>query len=462
MVGHGKSTFLNFILRQKHFKTSLTGFDVDSVTKTTESAHVMVEGRQLLLIDTPGFWDTHDIVDKGDINQDTHEIWEDDFRKNVRQAYLDAGQEVKAFILVYSLTCRWTVEVTLVMKFLDRLSFPWDRCIVVLTHGDHAFPGMPEEERYKALKEAMAKDKLPKQLKRIITESSDRILIIENTRAGDEEYHRSIVRRFLSLLDSIPGSYTNPHFLHFAQLFKTSRKEAYKAALRDKHSMRTLEGETQTVFERFISAGKEAVVPQTEFLRDIWKAFEGKGFSLRGIFGFNNTFYAGQAYHNAHRHVERLYHIYWEIMRIIQRDNVGHGFPEVHNLLFAHLAGVHMHGVKAIGDELCSAAENLAIYHRIRKQAEQQITSSEQFLNYSKFNSSEISPPNYAFPVGFNPLEGGSVDVAYSAGDKVHVTRVPVTSKEVDMLLLSTLCIVTLEKEMNTIKSLCNLPTRRM
>jgi hypothetical protein len=321
---------------------------------------------------------------------------------------------------------------------------------------------MPEEERYKALKEAMAKDKLPKQLKRIITESSDRILIIENTRAGDEEYHRSIVRRFLSLLDSIPGSYTNPYFLHFAQLFKTSQKESYKMALRDKHSMCALEGKTQTAFESFESIGKEVVVPQTKFIRYLPKAFEDQRFSLAGIFGYNNTYYAGQAYDEAHKLMERLYKLYQKIMRIIQRDDVCCSFPEVHNLLFAHLAGVHMHGVKDKGDELCSVAENLAIYDRIHKQVKEQIKSSKQILNCSNFNSSEISPPNCAFPVRFNHRSGGSVDVVYTVGDKVKVTRLPVASQEADMLLLKTMCIATLEKEMDNLKALCNLPTRRM
>jgi hypothetical protein len=232
-------------------------------------------------------------------------------------------------------------------------------------------------------------------------------------------------------------------------------------ALRDKHSMRTLESKTQTVFESFRSAAEEVVVPQTEFIGCLEKAFEDQALSIAGIFGYNNTYYAGQAYDKAHRLVERLYKLYEEIMLIIQRDDVCRGFPEVHNLLFAHLAGVHMYGVRDIGDDLCSAVENLAIYHRIQfpKQAEEQIKSSKQ---YSKSNSSEISPPNCAFPVRFNYQSGGSVDVAYTVGDKVKVTRLPVASQEADMLLLKTMCIATLEKEMDNLKALCNLPTRRM
>ena len=477
MTGHGKSTFLNFILRRQQFKTS-SGLDfMYSVMKTTESAHAIVEGQQLLLIDTPGFRDTHDIGDEGDNKQDAHEIWEDDFRKNVRLAYLDAGQEVKAFILVYSLTSRWTAEETLMIKFLESLSFPWDHCIVVLTHVDHVFPGMSEEERYEALKDAMAKDKLPKQLKRVITECSDRVLIVENTRAGDEEYHRSIVRGLLTLLDIIPGSYTNPHFLHFAQLFKTSQKESYKMALQDKHSMRTLESKTQTVFESFKSAAKEAVVALTEFIGCLQRDF---GESHSSISAFKSKVPANlaatreesttervrMAYDNAESDmlVERLYQLYQEIMFITEGDDVACGLVKEHNLLFAHLACVHMHGVKDRGEELCSAAENLAIYHNMRKQGKEQITSSEKSLYYSKFNSTEISPPNCncAFPVGFNHTSGGSVDVAYTVGAKVQVTQLLITSQEADMLQLRTSCIVTLEKEMDTIKALCNLRTHGM
>ena len=463
MTGHGKSSFWHFILCWQHFKSKYSRFgDMYSETKTNESAHAIVEGQQLLLIDTPGFRDTQDIGDEGDNKQDAYEVLRDNFRKNIRLAYFAAGEELKAFILVYSLTEQWTTEMTQMTEFLENLSFPWNHCIVVLTHADSVFPGMSEGERYEALKDTMTEHWPPKQLKRIITKSIGYVLIVESTRRYEEEYYRSIVRRFLSLLDSIPGSYTNPYFLHFAQLFKTSQKESYKMALQDKHSMCALEGKTQTAFESFESIGKEVVVPQTKFIRYLPKAFEDQRFSLAGIFGYNNTYYAGQAYDEAHKLMERLYKLYQKIMRIIQRDDVCCSFPEVHNLLFAHLAGVHMHGVKDKGDELCSVAENLAIYDRIHKQVKEQIKSSKQILNCSNFNSSEISPPNCAFPVRFNHRSGGSVDVVYTVGDKVKVTRLPVASQEADMLLLKTMCIATLEKEMDNLKALCNLPTRRM
>jgi hypothetical protein len=250
----------------------------------------------------------------------------------------------------------------------------------------------------------------------------------------------------------------------FAQLFKMSQREVYKAALHERYSMRTLEAKTQAVFESFESAGEEVVVAQTELIECLQKGFgQPERFSLRGIFGYSgHTYNVEQAHENASKPIERLYQLYQEIKQIIQDDKVGHHFPEVHNLLFAHLAGVHMHGVRDKGEELCLAAETLAIYHRIRKQVEEQIKSDrtlyKQFLKLFNFSSSGISPPQFAFPVGFKCTEGGLVEIAYTVGDKVEVTQLPTTSKETNMRILKTACIDTLEKEMETIATLCNLP----
>ena len=510
MSGHGKSTFLNFILHQKDFKTKqgITSTD-KSVTKETATKLALVEGRQLLLINTPRFMDTQKIEDSMErsLNDKVMLCESEDFRRNILRAYLEAGREVEAFILIYSLTARWTAEVTQMVEFLESLSFPWDHSIVVLPHGDHAFPDTAEEERYKALKEAMATDELPKQMKALITSSNDRVLIVDSTRIEDEEYYHSVMRRFLALVDQIPGPYTNPHFLHWAKLFEKSRQKAYALALQDRPSMNALEAKTQDLFKRFQSTGKEVTIVQTKFIGYLQRIADiinshtwtlgvtattmiatGITTFLLGVsfipftFGVSATAVAGglavlasgigastipsivkklqntsevqnaqTSYDNAIVKMERLYQLYEDIMQKIQEDSLGCNQPDVHNLLFAHLAGVHIHGAKAKGDELCSTAENLAIYHKLRKQAKEQSKPESKSSNLIMETS-----PAHAIPVGFNLLARG-VDVAYTVGTTVEVTQILRESKQIDTQMLRTTCIATLEKELCTIKLLCKV-----
>jgi hypothetical protein len=484
------------------------------MTKTTESAYATVEGQQLMLIDTPGFIDTQQI--ESDEQQGTGEVFEaqtEKFRRNIRQAYKEAEKEVGAFVLVYSLNVRWTLEITQMIQFLDGMSFPWDHCIVVLTHGDHAFPGMPEDERYKALKKAMTheSDQLPKQLKKLI-KSSNNALIIESNRIDDDYYH-SVMKKLLAGIDDIGRPYSNPQFLHSPEPIRRSTQYVYETILRDNHSMDTLEAKTRDLFNRFKSTGGKVATTQTEFIGYLKKVIEmldskvltplvtaaggfGVAIFLAGIFatffgvGYKpDTFEASTAvvaigigsmaggvalaalpsvfkmlinrtevqkaqksYSRAKTAMDRLHNLYQEIMQTIREDYVGRDHPEVHSLLFAHLAGVHMHGAKDKGDKLRTIAENIANYHSFRKQAK------EQSKERSRFNSDSIETiPNYALPVGFNLL-AKRFDVAYTVGTTVQIVQLSEKSKKYYMRVLRDSCIATLENETLTIMTLCSVP----
>jgi hypothetical protein len=397
------------------------------------------------------------------------------------------------------------------MEFLESMSFPWDHCIVVLTHGDHSFPGKSEEERYKELKEAMTKDELPKQLKEFIKKSNNRALIVESSRTNDQEYYHLVMKRFMALVSDIPGSYNNPHFLHFAQLMKKSLQAAYKAILQDRNSLNTLEAKTQNLFKEFQLMVRDVAVAQEEFIEHLHKIadmIDSKVYSRRvtaaagcgtaacvaGIatfifsvglipvtFGVSTAAITGglavaaggvgattiprivkwlknnsvvhntqEVYNNATVKMERLYQLYEDIMQKIQEDSLGHNHPEVHSLLFAHLAGVHMHGVKDKGDDLCETAENLAFNHRLRRQAK------EQFKEGNKLNSGSLEANS--LPISFNLL-ARHCDVAYTIGASVEDTRVSHISKERNTQMLRE-CITTLEKELQAILELCNMDKR--
>jgi hypothetical protein len=393
------------------------------------------------------------------------------------------------------------------MEFLESMSFPWDHCIVVLTHGDHSFPGKSEEERYKELKEAMTKDELPKQLKEFIKKSNNRALIVESSRTNDQEYYHLVMKRFMALVSDIPGSYNNPHFLHFAQLMKKSLQAAYKAILQDRNSLNTLEAKTQNLFKEFQLMVRDVAVAQEEFIEHLHKiadVIDGKIYSLgvtvaAGLgaaaldagftailvsvglipLTFGAITFAGalvvaaggvgaatippfvkwrekctklanaqNSYEEAFIKMEELYQLYQKIMQEIQRDTLGHNHPEVHDLLFAHLAGVHIHGAKAKGDELCAtAAESLTVYYGLRKKAD------KQFKPGNKLNSGSLEASSLS--VSFNLL-ARDCDVAYTVEASVQDSQASQKSEEGNSQILKE-CITTLEKEMQAILELGNI-----
>ena len=527
VTGHGKSTFLNFILRRKRFESSQGLFGaLISVTKVAESESITVEGRQLLLIDTPGFMDTQQIEDSENRSaNETVQTESEDFKKNILHAYLEAGEEVAAFVLVYSLTARWSFDVTQMTNFLKSLSFPWNHCIIVLTHGDHPFKGKTEDERYEELTEAMAKEVLPKQLKKLIKDSSDRVVIVESTRPEDDNYYRNVMKKLLDQINDIlkenRGPFKNPHFLRFAKKCRKSREEEYKALLEHRF-LDGLEAETKDDFKKFKPVGAEIAKVQTEFIGHLHKVaemFDNKtftpgvaaaagfgaaaiaagvvatvvgvglipatlGFSVAAVGVGIGSIAGGVAvatggvglaslppivkklknrleikkaqasYDKAIKAVERLYELYEQIMKEIKRSNIASD----HNvdLLFAHLAGVHMHDRKVNGENLCKQAENLAIYHKIRKQAKvADLTQPDDKKDSDATVAS--STASFALPVGFNLLARG-FDVAHTIGATVEVTQVSKKSKEADTRLLRDSCIAILENEMHTIMKLCNVP----
>jgi hypothetical protein len=366
---------------------------------------------------------------------------------------------------------------------------------------------MPEEEKYTALKEAMANNELPKQLKKLINNSNDRALIVESSKTGDEKYYHSVMKRFLDILDGIPVPYNNPYFLHFARLVEKSCQVAYKAVLQDKQSLDELETKTQDLFQSLQSTGKEVTVAQEEFIEHLHKiadVIDGKIYSLgvtvaAGLgaaaldagftailvsvglipLTFGAITFAGalvvaaggvgaatippfvkwrekctklanaqNSYEEAFIKMEELYQLYQKIMQEIQRDTLGHNHPEVHDLLFAHLAGVHIHGAKAKGDELCAtAAESLTVYYGLRKKAD------KQFKPGNKLNSGSLEASSLS--VSFNLL-ARDCDVAYTVEASVQDSQASQKSEEGNSQILKE-CITTLEKEMQAILELGNI-----
>jgi hypothetical protein len=290
-------------------------------------------------------------------------------------------------------------------------------------------------------------------------------------------------------------------------LLKEYRQEAYEAALQDKPAMDALETKTQEYFKGFKSTGEEVSKVQTVFIGHLMKVAEmidkkiftptvaaasglGAGTFIAGVLAIaaggivgtgivalggalaattgvtvaalpplvkafkNNPEIrdAQKSYEAAIEIVGKLYKQYQEIMdKILHEQNFCPDHPEAHNLLFAHLAGVHMHGAKTKGVELCPKAKKLATFHKLRKLAKE--LPEKEGVRKSK--PLDISP-HYSLPVGFNLLASG-VDVVHTVGATLELTQnlISKKSEDVDARLLRDSCILTLQREKDTIIKLC-------
>jgi GTPase Era involved in 16S rRNA processing len=286
ITGHGKSTFLNFILQSNYFKTSVRCFlSSQSLTKKTQSVSAVIDCEQWVLIDTPGFLDS-DNVERASLKSPDEIVEQEkyEFTRNIMQAYLEAGKEISAFIFVYSGATRWALEMNEQMKFLESIKFPWDHCILVITHADTAFEGLPEEKRYEELHKAVTidgptSDQLPDQLKRLILKVSHRIVIVEGKKT-DKEYQAAVMARFTRYVSSILAKENGPHrnetFVIFDGKYTADCHKAYMELITDKNcdALERLREETKAEFREFVIAGKEAVEKHQEVIGHLEKIAE--------------------------------------------------------------------------------------------------------------------------------------------------------------------------------------------
>ena len=507
ITGHGKSSFLNLILGTEKpvFETSSGGLSgASSVTKETQCVSIIMNGRHLALIDTPGFCDTHKMADNR--HQEASLLVEQERRKfsvNITKAFVLAGKNVSAFIFVYRVDSRLSLEMTEQLKFLEAINFPWEHCILVMTHGDQVYKKTPKEKWYEALDAELAVEGgVNEQLKGLIQRTNPRLMFVDNT-CRDEGYHEAVMERFLRFMKQIAdqrGPYNNIHFTFFRGKYDRELHSAYMDAIQDASFYR-LTAEMKNDFEQLALVGHSFIAKQEEFIRNFQRVIDmvsKRTFTSTVAIATGIGVLAIAAGVVATTVGVALVPVTFGSSTIavavgiasiaggatVATGGIGAaaGIPLIKKLKdkaevkkaqscldeTTDVAKTFYAQYKSIMKKISEAYPNAkhllfahfaAIHiHESADESEALFETAQELgvfcsLRYKEKNPSSQSRSHYALPIGFSLL-ASTMDVAATVGTTLSATNVFLTFREIDATLLKD-CEHALEKEFAAIKTLC-------
>lgn len=234
-TGSGKSATGNTILGQNCFNSSLS---IESVTIGCSQRHTVRFGRKIVIVDTPGIFDT------GKSNEKT--------QKEIFKCVGITSPGPHAFILVISLQ-RFTKEEQetvehFVNYFGDKI---YKYFIILFTRKDDL------DAEGKKLKDLIKSRKVPLELKTLIQKCGERVIAFNNRLMGEEQ-DAQVVELLSMILDNIKSNdgecYTNEMYNEAEKQLKKREEEILlKAKLeRDKEIKeikRTLALQYESKFE---------------------------------------------------------------------------------------------------------------------------------------------------------------------------------------------------------------------
>ena len=510
VTGHGKSSFLNLILGadpdKPVFETSSGGLSgTASKTKETQCVSITLKGKRLALVDTPGFCDAQRVTENRD-QKFSHIVEEEGlkFRANITKAFIAAGKKVSAFIFVYRVDSRFSLEMTAQFEFLKAINFPWDHCILVMTHGDRVYPRIAKEKWYEAFEAELPRlGKEHEQLKDLMRKTTPRYMLVDNT-CRDKKYHETVMKRFLALMEQIAdrrGPYENIHFAFFSGQYDRECYSAYMDAIKDRTTLAKLGAATSEEFKQLARIGHSLIAKQEEFIKNFQGIIDmvGKktftpvvaaatGFGVAAIAAGVVATIIGTALipvtfgSSAVAVVVRVGSIAGgaavaaggvgaaagiplikklknraEVMRtqrcLDETTETVKRFYEKYKLIMNKISDLHPNTKHSL------FAHFAAIYiHQSTVKSEALFETAHELGVFCSLRNKENNPSlesrvPYILPVSFSLL-ASTMDVAQTVGGTLSVTRVSRSAIDIDATLLKE-CEHTLQKEFNAIKALC-------
>lgn len=176
-TGVGKSSTANTICGKKLFKS---GIKASSMTKICQEAKVEVQGKSVLLIDTPGVFDT----------EDTPAIVE----KEIKRCVHLGAPGLNAILFVMDINRFRDEDIKTMKKFLEFFNKDLMRfVIIVFTHGDKlAKEGVSLAD---FLREA------PKSVRKFLDQCDNRIVLFNNELSSDDTNEQ--ITLLLTMVESL-------------------------------------------------------------------------------------------------------------------------------------------------------------------------------------------------------------------------------------------------------------------
>ena len=217
ITGVGKSTTCNFLLGENIFDV---GQGMIPVTSKSGEHTVVVNSRELKIIDTPGFCE--DNVKDGE--EDLTELG---------KAILFARDGVHAIGLVYNASQRVTSSQMTLLKELECFGELWPFMFIIFTAAKGY--GDTEKEQRNAIDKMYESPRCPETVKTLLDKVDKRYIVLESIDATPD-YKAKKVEEFFKMVDRIYNTnkrlYTNKLFIQAAQLYqdeKEKRKNREKA-----------------------------------------------------------------------------------------------------------------------------------------------------------------------------------------------------------------------------------------
>jgi GTP-binding protein EngB required for normal cell division len=205
--GRGKSTFCNFLFKEKRFKaedpteSGYVGWEGMASTPSGAQYDKVSDpatGVELHIIDTPGYLATQNRTgnDREDLAKDGNMVL-----KEFAKALMYARDGIDAICVTLKAGERISKEEELLMQFIERLHL-WKYCILLFTHGSRV--GHDEDSRYHGFHQMIKKESFSKDcpvLAKMLDLTTKRFVIVESvTQAGDEVYYRSKLEEICSAI----------------------------------------------------------------------------------------------------------------------------------------------------------------------------------------------------------------------------------------------------------------------
>ena len=207
--GRGKSTFCNFLFKEKRFKaedpteSGYVGWEGMASTPSGAQYDKVSDpatGVELHIIDTPGYLATQNRTgnDREDLAKDGNMVL-----KEFAKALMYARDGIDAICVTLKPRERISKEEELLMQFIERLHL-WKYCILLFTHGCRV--GRDEASRYHGFHQMIKKESFSKDcpvLAKMLDLTKKRFVIVESiTQAGDD-YYKSKLKEIYGAIEAV-------------------------------------------------------------------------------------------------------------------------------------------------------------------------------------------------------------------------------------------------------------------